>query len=163
MDGYPTNPDSWREHPSSPIVRGDAASFRPAGRVLFVPDTAAALPGEQRRAGKLYRLAMDNSRAYGESARAFEITALTLSEYSERLAELPTVSAHPEDDPDDLKDEQEAAEAEKAKHPKPSASGDARTVLIGPSGVGWNAHGMHHMDAQQLADGELPLSVSLRS
>jgi len=64
----------WREHPKSPIVRGNSRDARPAGNIL---DT-----GE-----RLIRLAQD-SQAYGErygkAVRGFEIMMLTREEYRER-------------------------------------------------------------------------------
>lgn len=60
----------WVEHPQSPIVEGDAAKARPAGRVLA--------------AGRLVvRFAQDCSRAYGAAVRAFAVTTLTEREYEE--------------------------------------------------------------------------------
>ncbi len=61
----------WREHPCSPIVRGDARIARPAGRVLH--DN-----------GRLIRFAQDCSQHYGRRVLAFEITELTPERYAER-------------------------------------------------------------------------------
>jgi len=61
----------WREHPQSPVVAGDPARARPAGRVLVADD-------------RLVRFAQDCSRAYGEAVRAFEIIELTAGRYAER-------------------------------------------------------------------------------
>jgi hypothetical protein len=91
----------WHEHPSSPVVAGDASKSRPAGRVLVDGD-------------RIIRFAQDCSRVYGELVRAFEVTELTTSSYAERELAGP--------------------------------------VLAG-SGAGWNARGMHHLDAQRLPDG----------
>jgi hypothetical protein len=60
----------WVEHPSSPIVRGDAGTSRPAGRVVS-------------SAGGLFRFAQDCTTRYGEKVRAFHVTRLTPSEYEE--------------------------------------------------------------------------------
>lgn len=61
----------WREHPSSPIVEGDAQVARPAGRVLVQDDG-------------LIRFAQNCRPRYGTEVRAFEITHLTPTHYSER-------------------------------------------------------------------------------
>lgn len=60
----------WREHPASPIVRGDARIARPAGRVLSTPSG-------------LLRFAQDCRADYGMSVQALEITRLTPTEYQE--------------------------------------------------------------------------------
>jgi hypothetical protein len=92
----------WREHPRSPIIRGNPHIARPAGRVLVLGD-------------RLVRYAQDCSEKYGTTVRAFEIAEITDSVYRESpLRETP---------------------------------------LLGPSGVGWNAGGMHHVDPHQLPDG----------
>lgn len=91
----------WHEHPSSPVVEGDASKSRPAGHVLVDGD-------------RITRFAQDCSRVYGELVRAFEVTELTRNSYAERELVGP--------------------------------------VLAG-SGAGWNARGMHHLDAQRLPDG----------
>ena len=64
----------WAEHPSSPVVEGDSVRARPAGRVV-VED------------GRLLRFAQRCDTGYGLDVRAFEITELTRTRYSER--ELP--------------------------------------------------------------------------
>jgi hypothetical protein len=88
----------WREHPRSPVVRDDAATARPAGRVV-VQD------------GMLLRFAQDCSQRYGASVAAIEIVELSATCYRERpLGTAP---------------------------------------LLGPSGGGWNATRMHHVDAQR--------------
>jgi hypothetical protein len=72
----------WREHPASPVVRGDAASARPAGSVV-VHD------------GRLLRFAQDCSRRYGERVRAFEIVELTRNRYRERVVAEDVLSVAP--------------------------------------------------------------------
>jgi hypothetical protein len=61
----------WREHPRSPVVRGDAAIARPGGRILETE-------------GRLIRYAQDCSESYGRQVRAFEIAKLNEVEYEER-------------------------------------------------------------------------------
>ena len=89
----------WREHPCSPIIRGDTANARPAGRVI-------------RTDGKLVRFAQNCQPHYGTEVRAFAIEEITATTYRERPL----------------------------------------GVVLGPSRSGWNADGMHHIDAQQLPD-----------
>jgi hypothetical protein len=61
----------WTEHPSSPIVAGDIRRARPAGRPVAFGNC-------------LIRFAQDCSPEYGTQVRAFEITELTRTTYSER-------------------------------------------------------------------------------
>jgi hypothetical protein len=61
----------WREHPASPIVSGNAQAARPAGRVFVT-------------GGQMIRFAQNCSDAYGLDVRAFEITELTPTLYTER-------------------------------------------------------------------------------
>jgi hypothetical protein len=61
----------WVEHPRSPIVRGDAALARPAGRIVAAD-------------GRLVRFAQNCRPAYGTDVRALEILTLTTSDYAER-------------------------------------------------------------------------------
>jgi hypothetical protein len=63
----------WHEHSKSPIVAGNARAARPAGRVLVLD-------------GKVIRFAQDCYPRYGTQVRAFEVIALTTSEYREREA-----------------------------------------------------------------------------
>ncbi|HYU34390.1 MAG TPA: hypothetical protein VEW48_19730 [Thermoanaerobaculia bacterium] len=63
----------WREHPRSPLVRGDARSARPAGRLCRWQD-------------RLFRFAQDCRPYYGRQVRAFEILELTPDRYREREA-----------------------------------------------------------------------------
>ena len=90
----------WVEHPSSPVVRGDARAARPAGRVL---------PWE----GGFLRFSQNCQSAYGEQVRGFQMTELTETAYSEQ-----EIEGNP---------------------------------ILGPGGAGWNARGMHHIDAHPLA------------
>jgi hypothetical protein len=62
---------SWQEHPKSPIVVGDPRHARPAGRIVEWD-------------GRLIRFAQNCDPAYGTDVRAFEITSLTPTTYSER-------------------------------------------------------------------------------
>jgi hypothetical protein len=61
----------WREHPNSPVVRGNPHIARPGGRVVVLPD-------------RIIRYAQDCSPIYGTHVRAFEITKLTVLAYEER-------------------------------------------------------------------------------
>jgi hypothetical protein len=63
----------WREHPESPVVRGDPVRARPAGRTI-VHD------------GMPLRFAQDCSARYGSAVSAFAIVELTPSRYRERPA-----------------------------------------------------------------------------
>jgi len=64
----------WIEHPASPLIEGDAARSRPAGRIIEWD-------------GRLIRPAQDCGSIYGEQVRALEIERLDLEGYHER--ELP--------------------------------------------------------------------------
>jgi hypothetical protein len=88
---------SWREHPRSPLVEGDAGRARPGGRMVAMD-------------GRLLRFAQDCAPRYGQGVRAFEILELTPTEYREREA--------------------------------------AGSPVLGSGESGWNAAGMHHLDAQ---------------
>ncbi len=61
----------WLEHPSSPIISGNAYIARPGGRVLVSGD-------------KVIRYAQDDHLVYGGCVNAFEITKLTTLEYEEK-------------------------------------------------------------------------------
>ncbi len=63
----------WREHPESPIVRGDPRIARPAGRIVVAGD-------------RVVRYAQDCSRAYGTAVHALEVLELTPRSYRERPA-----------------------------------------------------------------------------
>ena len=75
---YADRPEGpWREHPQSPVVRGNGRDARPAGNFLDTGD-------------RLIRFSQD-SQAYGEkygkAVRGFEVTTLTRDEYRERPLE----------------------------------------------------------------------------
>lgn len=63
--------DGWHEHPLSPVVEGNARHARPGGRVI-------------RYDGRLIRFTQDCYDSYGSRVRAFEITDLTRTTYSEK-------------------------------------------------------------------------------
>jgi hypothetical protein len=60
----------WREHPKSPIIRGDKCRARPAGRFLTTND-------------RVIRFAQDCVPQYGSRVRAFDILELTTTKYVE--------------------------------------------------------------------------------
>lgn len=60
----------WREHPRSPIIRGDKSRARPAGRLLTIND-------------RVIRFAQDCVPRYGSRVRAFDILELTTTTYIE--------------------------------------------------------------------------------
>ena len=98
----------WVEHPKSPIVKNNSEIARPGGRFVFED-------------GKMYRLAQDCKRAYGNALQAFEIIRLTPEDYVEKKADFdPVLKAGKEH---------------------------------------WNRHGMHHMDAHRLSNGDWFASV----
>ncbi len=61
----------WEEHPSSPVVCGDAEIARPAGPVRSID-------------GRLVRFAQDCRDAYGVAVNAVEISKLSSTVYAER-------------------------------------------------------------------------------
>jgi hypothetical protein len=63
----------WVEHPRSPIIEGDQRRARPGGRVLVFD-------------GRVVRFTQDCYPIYGSQVRAFEISRLTPTEYSEQEA-----------------------------------------------------------------------------
>jgi hypothetical protein len=69
----------WREHPRSPIIRGDKCRARPAGRIVHL---------DQR----LIRFAQDCVPRYGTRVRAFEISELTRERYVEVERKDPVLS-----------------------------------------------------------------------
>lgn len=93
----------WKEHPRSPIVRGDKCRARPAGRVLQV-------------GRRVIRFAQDCVPVYGTRVRAFEILELTRDRYVEVEHE--------------------------------------RSPILSSTNRGWNACGMHHLDAHLQPDGQ---------
>ena len=70
----------WTEHPLSPIVKKDLRTARPGGRPFVFE-------------GKLYRLGQDCYPTYGYQVRAFEITEISPTAYSEKMIETPLVKA----------------------------------------------------------------------
>ena len=70
----------WTEHPLSPIVKKDVRTARPGGRPFII-------------GGKLYRLGQDCYPTYGYQVRAFEITDISPTTYSEKMIEAPLVKA----------------------------------------------------------------------
>lgn len=62
---------SWREHPKSPLIRGNVHIARPGGRVL--------VQGE-----RIVRFAQDCDGGYGLRVRALEVAELTPRRYRER-------------------------------------------------------------------------------
>lgn len=69
----------WHEHPRSPVIAGDPAHARPAGRVMAIE-------------GRLFRYAQNCRPAYGTDVRVHEITRLSLHDYVEqRLAGAPVL------------------------------------------------------------------------
>lgn len=64
----------WQEHICSPIISENACIARPGGRVTFWD-------------GRLIRYTQDCKTRYGYQVRAFEITDLTLTTYSEKEVE----------------------------------------------------------------------------
>jgi hypothetical protein len=65
----------WKEHPQSPIVVDDVHKARPSGRLLVYD-------------GKLYRFTMDIDPPVGtHQVMAYEITEITPTSYSEKLAQ----------------------------------------------------------------------------
>lgn len=60
----------WLEHPKSPIVKGNCRAARPAGRMVTLKDS-------------IIRYAQDCYPDYGMQVRAFKISTLTPSLYSE--------------------------------------------------------------------------------
>ncbi len=70
----------WVPHPMNPIVKHNAHTSSPGGRVFVDND-------------KLYRLTQDDEPTYGIQVFAFEITELTESTYSEKIvSETPVVT-----------------------------------------------------------------------
>ncbi len=91
----------WRAHAQNPLIQGDAHRARPGGRVMVLGD-------------RIIRYAQDDAPFYGKQVRAFEITELTTTRYTE--TEVP------------------------------------ESPVLQPSGAGWNAKGMHHVDPHRLAE-----------
>ena len=72
----------WREHPRSPVVRGDKGRGRPGGRVVVW-------------GGRPVRFAQDCRRHYGERLRAFRVLELTPEDYREEEVEESPVLVPP--------------------------------------------------------------------
>jgi hypothetical protein len=71
----------WILHPQSPIIMGDYKRARPAGRIIL-------------RGDRIVRFAQDDSRHYGNSVLAFEISEITPTSYRERaIKEAPILRA----------------------------------------------------------------------
>jgi len=71
---------TWTEHPSSPLIAGNASIARPGGRVIT-------------HNGQLLRFTQQCSPIYGKQVRAFAITELTPTTYREReLPESPVLT-----------------------------------------------------------------------
>lgn len=71
----------WIEHPKSPVIKGDANIARPGGRVILFN-------------GRIIRYTQDDKPTYGNQVRAFEITELTTTTYSEEgISENPILKA----------------------------------------------------------------------
>ncbi len=64
----------WVEHPASPIIAGNRARARPAGRGLV-------LQGD-----RVFRLAQNDTPNYGHAVRLFEVDVLTPETYHENLS-----------------------------------------------------------------------------
>jgi hypothetical protein len=77
-----TNPNSWHEHPMSPIISNDKTKVRCGGRVtVFDGD-------------RIIRLAQKGDVSYGEAVRAFQVDALNETYYAEHeIPESPIISA----------------------------------------------------------------------
>ena len=75
---YADQPEGpWREHPRSPIVRGNGRDTRPAGNILNTGDRLIRFSQDSQGAGE----------KYGKAVRGFEIMTLTRDEYQERPLE----------------------------------------------------------------------------
>ncbi len=61
----------FRQHPLSPLYRGEKDRYRNAGKILFYQN-------------RLYRFSQDCSRYYGEKVDAWEITTLTPERFEEK-------------------------------------------------------------------------------
>jgi hypothetical protein len=68
----------WAEHPKSPIIEKDLHTARPGGRPVVI-------------GGTLYRLAQDCAPTYGHQVRAFQVTEISETTYSEKLVETPII------------------------------------------------------------------------
>jgi hypothetical protein len=72
---YADQPEGpWREHPGSPVVKGNARDARPAGNILDTGERLIRFSQDSRAIGE----------KYGKAVRGFEIMTLTREEYRER-------------------------------------------------------------------------------
>lgn len=70
----------WQKHPKSPLITGDKSTARPGGRAVVLNN-------------KIIRYAQDDLHVYGEKVRAFEVTELSPTTYTEReVSESPILS-----------------------------------------------------------------------
>jgi hypothetical protein len=77
-----TDPDSWHEHPMSPIITNDPSKVRGGGRVTVFDS------------GTIIRLAQKGDVSYGEAVRAFQVDTLNETYYAEHeVSESPLISA----------------------------------------------------------------------
>ena len=77
-----TDPDSWHEHPMSPIITNDPSKVRGGGRVTVFDF------------GTIIRLAQKGDVSYGEADRAFQVDILNETYYAEHeVSESPLISA----------------------------------------------------------------------
>lgn len=75
---YADQPEGpWREHPKSPIIRGNGRDARPAGNILNTGDRLIRFSQDSQEYGE----------KYGRAVRGFEIMTLTREEYRERPLE----------------------------------------------------------------------------
>jgi len=75
----------WTEHPASPVVRGNPSQAQCAGRILVVNDG-------------IIRFSHDDFPTYGKKVRAFLITEISRTKYSEKEYESnPVLSAQGRD------------------------------------------------------------------
>jgi len=65
----------WQGHKNNPVVKLNAHSARPGGRIIFHND-------------KLYRMAQDGKPYYGIQIFAYEITKLSEALYEEKLSSI---------------------------------------------------------------------------
>ena len=71
----------WKEHPKSPVVKGDPNIARPGGRIVAFENN-------------IFRFAQDCEPVYGYQVWVFKITRLTPDDYSEVLyREAPVIKA----------------------------------------------------------------------
>jgi hypothetical protein len=72
----------WISHPKNPIVRSDPSIARPGGRLIVYQEG-------------LIRFTQDDKRTYGKAVRAFRITRISRTDYSEEpVLNRPIIKAH---------------------------------------------------------------------